>query len=205
MAAEVKSAASALEQARKQRAAALLALRCAARDVAIEGADEAIPAKVSAALVLQESRQKVWDKWCADGQTLAALGTALEAAEAAQSQAVAELAARSRALPLPDLSAPAIRDALPALRRLQKFAEDHRQLCTRVAAMEQAVGKLEAIARRLARILNEPFEAGGDLLVLIERAKHRVGVAERAEQLREAETRAAHGRAGGRGPGQGRP
>ena len=185
VAAQLKNAAAELEALNVRRTDANTDLATAAILVGIDCADRDIPMRVRAALTLQDSVRQTWAQWARAKEAIADLEG--KAAQALSDKDTADhtFGSLTVALPLVGRTAQDILSALPHLRNLQRLHSDHEKLALRIEALQGAVAQLNASAVRINAIAKEAADPDADPLAVIENARNRISLAERATTRRD--------------------
>lgn len=185
IAAQLKNAMAEFETKNVRRLAANTDLAAAAILVGIDCADTDLPPRVGAALTLQDSVRKTWAQWTRAKDAIADLKEKTAQALSKKDAADDAFAGLTIALPLAGYTAHDMIAALPHLRNLQRLHIDFEKLVVRIEALEGAVAQLNASAIRINAIAGETANLDADPLAVIENARGRVALAERATTRRE--------------------
>ena len=183
IAAQLENAAAEFKTLNDRRLAANTDLAAAAKLVGINCTDSDLPTRVRAALTLQDSVRQTWTLWTRAKDAITDLAGKVAQALSDKDTADHTFAGLTVALPLAGCTAQDMIAALPHLRTLQRLHIDHEKLVLRIEALEGAVAQLNATAVRINAIAGEA--ANADPLVVIEKARSRVSLAERATTRRD--------------------
>ncbi len=185
-AADLSNAERALKDRRAAREATLKSLTDAAQPLGVTAAPGDLPAEVQRALTLEESDRKAWSRWQEGEKSIAKLDSKAEEYRRDFENAQRTLGHLTASLPLPDLSFTAIRKAMPHLRNLQRFHDEHRKLSGRIESLAQAIAALDEGAARLCEIMGTPRDqAVIDPVQIIDQARNQTVRAARMDEKRE--------------------
>lgn len=184
IAAQLENAATEFEALNLRRTDANTDLAAAAMLVGIDCTDSDLPTRVRAALTLQDSVRQTWVLWTRAKDAISDLEGKATQALSDKDTADDTLTSLIVALPLAGRTAQGMIAALPHLRNLQRLHSDHEKLVLRIEALEGAVAQLNASAVRINAIAGKAANPDADPLAVIEMARNRVSLAERATTRR---------------------
>ncbi len=165
---------------------ALQDMKKVANTVGIECADTELPSRVQAVLTLQDSVRQTWKRWTDAQQVHADLDQEATDVTTNKEEAQKTLQSLINTLPLAGHTAGEIIVALPNLRRLSQFHEEQKKLILRIETLENAIAQLDATALRIVAATGAKKDPEITSLEVIEQARMRVSVNERAKEKRTA-------------------